>query len=184
MKLKRASLIFSTLIILSAPAFADSGPAFVDVTATTCDSCFGNQIVQSIDLQAQLTIEPMTGEFFNSGGDYIFHGTVDRVIGITGTLNGRPMALIPAPYGDGSWLSSPAPGSYSLGTVYFSAGGSVCWLQNDNAFNLIEILSSNGDGSGTSTPIYWGAVQVPEPNCLSLLTAGLIGIVLLKLRLA
>jgi hypothetical protein len=136
MKLNCACLVVVGLILLATPACADS---IIAVSATTCTSCFPSPV--SVDLQAQFTIQLVTGQFFNSGAGYLFNGTEAEVVAISGTLNGHPMTLIPPPYGDGSWL---IPNSNGLGTVYFMANGSVCWLENDFAYNLLEISDPSG----------------------------------------
>jgi len=176
MKLNCAFLVLVGLLLLAPPTYADS---VIVVSATTCTTCFPSTL--NIDLHAQFTVQLVTGQFFNSGAAHFFTGTVAEVVAITGTLNGNPMTLIPPQYGDGSWL---IPGSYGLGTVYFMAGGSVSWLQNDNAFNLVEIMDPNGSGFGTNTPINWSAVPVPEPPSSVLLAVGLIGLAFWKFRTA
>jgi len=178
MKLIRASLVFVVLILSSVSVYADGISTTLDVSATTCAGCFGFPN-PSIDLQARFTVELVTDQFYNSGGAYLFTGTVDEVVAITGTLNGHPMTLISPPSGAGSWLY---PGSYALGTVYFMADGLVSWLQNDNEYNLLEILDSNGDGYGTNNAINWSAVPASEPASFVLLAVGIIGIAFLKQR--
>jgi PEP-CTERM motif-containing protein len=177
MKLIRAFPVLVVLLLCSM-AHADGVSTVLDVSATTCTYCFGSPNPLSIDLQAQFTVKLVTGQFFNSGGAYLFTGTVDEVVAITGTLNGHPMTLISPPHGgDGSWLY---PGSYALGTVYFMADGSVSWLENDVAYNRLEI-SQPSNGYGSDNLINWSAVQVPEPESFVLLAVGLIGLVFLKL---
>jgi len=163
---------FCIFLFLAASVFLPAREVYadtvVDITATRCDSCFPSNV--PVNLQAQLTVEAVTGTFFNSGGAFLFTGSVFEVIGITGTLDGNPISPFPAPAGDGSWLNM----NLSLGTVYFSAGGSECWIQNDNLFNLIEILDANGDGFGTNTAINYSATAgTPEPPSFLLLAAGL-----------
>lgn len=170
--------IISLAVLLSVPcAKADT---VVDISAVTCTSCFGNQPVANVNIEAQLVLESVTGTFFNSGQDHFFTGTVDEVVSITGTFNGNPITFLPAPRGDGSWLDS----NFDLGTVYFSSDGSQSWFENDGAFNLLETLDSNDDGFGTNTPIIWtvAVVSTPEASSFALLAASLAGIALLRLR--
>jgi hypothetical protein len=70
--------------------------------------------------------------------------------------------------------------------VYFMANGSFSWLENDNAWNLLEIMDANGDGYGASGGgvINWSAVDppnqsipTPEPRTYLLLGIGLCAIV-------
>jgi hypothetical protein len=160
--------------VLALAALSTQADTVVDVSATTCNSCFGSP-VPSIDLQAQFTVTLATGEFFNAGIVDSFFGTVEEVTAISGTLNGSAITLAaPLNGGDGSWL---IPGSFALGTIYFTVAGtsgphSTSSLLNDNAFNLIEIVDANGDGFGTNTPIIW-TVSTPEPESMILLPIGL-----------
>jgi hypothetical protein len=164
-----AVLLFATL------ARADGTPIIVDVTATSCASCFGSPNPPPINLRAQFTVESVTGQFFNSGSDYLFTGTEYEVLSITGTLNGGAMTLAAAPQGIGSWLYGSG-GYFGLGSVYFTANGSFSWLENDNEFNLLEILDANGDGFGTNNAINWTAADPPpvgEPETFSQLIVGI-----------
>jgi hypothetical protein len=172
-------LFVGATFLFAIPTHAD-GTTIVDITATRCDSCLSLEAPTPVDLEAQLTVEAVTGQFFNSGSDFLFTGTVDEVIAITGTFNGNPITFFQAPQGEGSWLY---PNSYALGSVYFMAGGSESWLENDNAFNLIETLDSNGDGFGTNTPIVFLASDpppagTPEPSPAALLATGLLALLL------
>jgi hypothetical protein len=172
MKLRIA---FAIAVLMVVPvAKADTAPIVIDISATTCTECFGNQVVETINLQAQLTLQLVTGTFYDAGNQFLFNGTVEEVTAITGTLNGGAMSLAAPAHGDGSWL---LPGG-GLGVVYFTANGSFSWLQNDNLFNLIEITDANGDGSGTNTPINYNAVLVPEPASCLLLAIGMAGLAL------
>lgn len=172
--------IISLAALLSVPsAKADT---VVDISAVTCTSCFGNQPVTNVNMEAQLVLESVTGTFFDSGHDHFFTGTVDEIVSITGTFNGNAVTFLPAPKGDGSWLGP----NFDLGTVYFSSGGSQSWFENDGAFNLLETSDPNGDGFGTNTPIIWtvAVVSTPEASSFALLAAALVWVALLRLRTA
>jgi hypothetical protein len=143
---------------------------FVDVSAI--GSALPNGI--PIDLQAQLTVEAVTGTFFNPGLAVSFTGTVYEMTGITGTLNGNPIAFFKDPLGDGSWLNL----DLSLGAFYFSAGSNECWLENEGDYPLIAIITDNGAGGGgigNGTPINYHAnlVSTPEPTTVGLLLLGI-----------
>jgi hypothetical protein len=183
MKLKLA--VAFAVFLFATLARADSS-LIRDVTATSCGPCSGSPVTSPISLQAQFTVEAVTGEFFNAGQAYLFTGTEYEVMGITGTLNGSPMALAAAPQGIGSWLYEQG-GDFGLGTVYFTADGSFSWLENDGEFNLLEILDANGDGYGTSNPINWTATDpppagTPEPSSLLLSGIGLAALIGLARR--
>jgi len=181
MKLKL--VVALALGLFATVARADSTPFVIDVTATSCTTCFGSPVIPLINLQAQFTVEQVTGTFFNSGEAYLFTGTEYEVLGITGTLNGSPMTLTAAPQGIGSWLYEQGS-NFELGTVYFTANGSFSWLENDAAFNLLEILDANGDGYGSNNPIYWNTVDpapvgASEPSTLLLAGMGLAALIAL-----
>ena len=169
MKLRLAVLAF---ILTAGVAKADT---IVNVSAVTCGGCWLGQEVMSFDLEAQLTVTPVTGNFW-----YPFYGTTvadtfDEVTSMVGTLNGNPITMVPPPGGDGNWLW-PAPNEFALGAIYFNSAGSLCLLQFDNSSNLLEVMDANGDGFGSNTPINWTAtdppVDAPEPGTLALLLAG------------
>jgi len=151
-------------------ARADSSQITVDVTATGCPQC--PEQYAPVNLQAQFTVEQMTGTFFDSGFAYTFTGTVDEVVAISGTLNGNAMTLAAAPYGDGSWLYQDGNGAFQLGTVYFNDGPYSGWLENDG----YSLLEGGGVGSG-NTGIEWSALDppanAPEPSSLLLSGIGL-----------
>ena len=129
------------VLFLATAAQADS-TVVVDVTASQCNGCHPDVNLLPTALNAQFTLEQVTGTFFNSGGSFSFYGTEWEVIGINGTLNGYPMALSTGPQGQASWLLDSAYPleDYALGTVYFTVDGSFAWLENDNEFNLLEVL--------------------------------------------
>src|ERR1700678_2965667 len=80
-----AVLLFATL------ARADSTPVTVDITAINC--LCGFPATTPINLQAQLTVEQVTGTFFQPNGAYFFTGTVDEIVALTGEVNGYTMTL-------------------------------------------------------------------------------------------
>jgi hypothetical protein len=171
------ALAVLALFIFSGHAKADS-TTVIDVSATTCYQCFGDDL--DVNLNAQLTLNAVTGSFFNSGGGFTFDGTEYEVTSMTGTLNGGTMTLGQAPFGIGSWLYLDPSNEFELGSVYFTANGSSSWLENDYANALLESQDANG---GTSTPITWDPqiVSAPEPNTLLMAIVG-IGIVALLWR--
>lgn len=178
-------LAIAVLALLGAPASADS--TIVDVTATNC--LCGLDHTTPINLSAQLTVEQVTGTFFQPNGAYYFTGTVDEIVALTGEVNGFAMTFAQSPQGD-SWIGAPnydpfmgqpdpgAPG-FELGYIYFSADGIPSWMFND-VTNYLE-------GFDGGNPITYSAVDppsVPEPSLLLLLPIGLLGLAALKLRAA
>ncbi len=151
----------------------------VDITVTNC-FC-GLTHTTPINLQAQLTVEQVTGTFFQPNGVYLFTNTVDEVTALTGTVNGYSMTLDQAPYGDGSWIAAasgnPFGGSaYSLGAIYFSADGIPSWMFND-VDNYLEGFDGGNLVTYTATDI------TPEPSTYAMLIAGIVGLLVLKRRL-
>jgi hypothetical protein len=177
----KAKLVLAFAVLLSTTvARADSTPITLDVTATACVGCLSNN-PPPISLIAQFTVEQVTGQFFQPGeGLPLFTGTEYEVVGISGTLNGSRMTLAPTPEGVGSWLSENSNGDFELGTVFFTANGSLDWLESDPSNDLLEISS----GYAPSNAITWNAVDpapaaMPEPSTWLLLLAG-IGFVLIR----
>ena len=171
MKIVSAAL---AILFLATAARADT----VDITVTNC--LCGLPSTTPINLEAQLTVEQVTGTFFFAGQAFLFTGTVDEVTALTGTLNGYPMTLDPAPFGEGSWIqtASGSPGyngdsAYVLGTIYFSADGIDSWLMND-VTNYLEGFSVSG-------PVYYSAdsVSAPEPATYAMLIAGIVSLLAL-----
>lgn len=144
--------------------------AVVDVTASQCNGCSPDETLPILSLSAQFTLELVEGQYFNSGDDELFNGPEWEVTGITGTLNGYAMTLAQAPQGLGSWLNGSV---YALGTVYFTADGSLSWLENDNEFNFIETPSTNFEDV-----ITWNVnvVNTPEPSTYAMMIAGIVGL--------
>lgn len=168
-----AALFFATA------ARADS-TVVVDVTASTCTYCFSltQPDTDVINLEAQFTLEQVTGSFFNSGEQDLFSATEWEVTAITGSLNGYPMELVPGFQGSASWLNQDK--FYNLGSVYFMADGVFSWLENDNTYDLL-----NQDGQ-PFVPITWDVVAAPaktsEPSALLLAAMGLAALVGLRWR--
>jgi PEP-CTERM motif len=128
----------------------------------------------TIDLQALLTVTPVTGTFFDPGQAVFTTRTVYEMTAITGTLNGYPITFFQDPLGAGSWLNL----NLTLGAFYFSADGSEAWLENDVDYSLIAIVpneGAGGSGFGGSTPINYHAnlVSTPEPPTVGLLLLGI-----------
>jgi hypothetical protein len=174
------------VLFLATAAQADS-TVVVDVTASQCNGCHPDVNLLPTALNAQFTLEQVTGTFFNSGGSFSFYGTEWEVIGINGTLNGYPMALSTGPQGQASWLLDSAYPleDYALGTVYFTVDGSFAWLENDNEFNLLEVLNPSSAVYGN--PITWNVVEAPaitpEPSALLLSGIGLAALLCLFAKL-
>jgi hypothetical protein len=76
MKLKLA--IAFAVMFFAIQAHADSQPVTVDLTATNC--LCGLDHTTQIDLSAQLTVEQVTGTFFQPNGVYLFTGTVYEIV--------------------------------------------------------------------------------------------------------
>ena len=125
-----------------------------------------SKVIPLINLQAQFTVEQVTGTFFNSGEAYLFTGTEYEVLGITGTLNGSPMTLTAAPQGIGSWLYEQGS-NFELGTVYFTANGSFSWLENDAALTYWKFSMRMATATGPtiqSTGMPWTLLPLVRPN--------------------
>src|ERR1700685_1644036 len=122
----KVKLAVAFAVLLSATLVrADSTPLTIDISGTTGRCGIGG--TTPISYSAQLTAEKRAGTWRCAGQAYFFTSTVDEVTALTGEVNGFPMTLSQAPFGDGSWVN---PGDFSLGTIYFTAGRSPSWLMN------------------------------------------------------
>src|ERR1700689_3419602 len=108
MKLKLAVAL--AVLLFAVQSHADSQQVTVDVTATNC--LCGLDHTTLINLSAQLTVEQVTGTFFEPNGAYLFTGTVDEIVALTGSVNGYAMTFLQAPLGDGGWVSAPGYDPY------------------------------------------------------------------------
>jgi hypothetical protein len=160
MKSKLAILALLGVCLWGREVHADT---IVDISATWCSACqFGGM---PVDFQAQATVEPVTGTFFNILFNDLFTGSVLEVTGISGTLNGNPISFLQAPQGDGSWLYP----DLFIGALYFSANGQPCWMFWDGAFPTLVL-----GADGLSAPLNYSAtVNTPEPGTLGLVGLGL-----------
>jgi hypothetical protein len=162
MKSKLAILALLGVCLWGRPAYADT---IVDISATWCSACQRGGM--PVDFQAQATVEPVTGTFFNILFNDLFTGSVLEVTGISGTLNGSPISFLQAPQGDGSWLFP----DLFIGALYFSTNGQPGWMFWDGAFPTLVLTV---DGSGLSAPVNYSAtVNTPEPGTLGLVGLGL-----------
>jgi hypothetical protein len=144
----------------------------VAVSAVDCPACWGTPFapppnLPTVDLDLELTVEPVTGTFWNPYYGITDTMTVDEVLSMTGTLNGDSVTLAPPPAGNGDWL---IPGSFALGDLCFTSDGEQYCAWNDDANNLLS-------NSSTFEPITWDAadpVATPEPTTLLLTEIGIV----------
>jgi hypothetical protein len=154
----------------------------LDISAT-CDPI---DINCALDLQAQITVRPVTGLFFNPDGLFFFTGTQDEVLTMTGTLNGDPVSYspnspsLPAP----SWvvfgpsIGGPGvlvglPGGFDVGDLQFSVGGVHYTSFN---FGGHDVLFSNDNNTSGIVDYTATVVGTPEPPLFVLLATGLLGL--------
>jgi PEP-CTERM putative exosortase interaction domain len=164
MKVKLAILGLVVVCLWGRPAYADT---IVDISATWCSACQRGGF-PPVDFQAQATVEPVTGTFFNILFNDLFTGSVMEVTGISGTLNGSPISFLQAPQGAGSWLYP----DLFIGALYFTANGQPGWMFWDGAFPYIVITDDTG--TGFPSPVdYSASVHTPEPGTLGLVGLGL-----------
>src|SRR4030095_12526827 len=152
MKVKLAILGLVVVCLWGRPAKADT--ILVDIVATECTDCSAASL--PIDFRAQVTVEPVTGSFINPAfSNYVFATNVLEVTGMSGTLNGSPLSLMPARFGDGSWLF---PDLY-LGALYFSSDGVSASMFWDGGTPTIAFET------GYTSPLHYSAtVSTPEPG--------------------
>jgi len=113
--MKGVLAVFALALFLTALS-TQADTTTVDVSATTCYSCFNT--VNSIDLQSVFTIQIATGNFFDAGIDDFIQGTEEEVIAISGTLNGFPLTLalrlVATARGSPQVISSSEPRTFTL----------------------------------------------------------------------
>jgi hypothetical protein len=165
MKSKLAYLAMA-LVCLSVPVKADT--TVVDISAT-CDPnpIFGmNCALFPVNLQAQATVTPVTGQFLIPDGLILSSGTENEVLNITGTLNGSPVSN-PINPSTPSWLELS---NFDAGDLQFSVGGADYSLfPYAGAYALIGPGGGFVDYSAT-------VVATPEPPLFVLLAIGLTGL--------
>jgi hypothetical protein len=183
MKLKFAVAL--AVLFCSSTSWADSGQTVIDVTASICYACYpgdstaGSNALSSLAMNAQFTLQEMTGQFvYPPYGDVLIDGTLDEVMSITGTLNGYSIGLAESPYGGQSWLYPDG----SLGAFFFVLSDGQTGDAFFDGYNELELFDANGDGYGTSTRIYFGGagaspVNSPEPSSLLLTGMGLAALI-------
>jgi hypothetical protein len=163
--MKTAVLALVTLLFVGV-ARADT--VVVDLAATNAG--YYDQFFGLVDLQAELTMQLVTGTFFDPGrADFVIGPhqqptPVYELTGIRGTLNGNPISFFQDPVGDGSWLWP----DLTLGAIYFSVNGDEAWLENDIDYSLISIPSDVDRIHGNGSPINYSThiVSTPEPGLL------------------
>lgn len=187
------SLYFGLSLLAPRPACAT--PIVLDVTVTTCFTCWSypdpDPTFPDINMTAQLTVEQTAGSFWDPWYQtYSSSGLMVQDVSGTFTYNGDsyPLASVPVTQGDGSWLM---PGGSVPRYFVFSAEGFGYGtrLINDNAYNLFQWTDSSGYGG--QVPVQWSAVPAIEaaavPDASSpfmLLSIGFVAVIFLTHRLS
>ena len=150
----------------------------IHLTAETCHDCWSGSF-PDIDIDALLTVELVTGEFFVPAfGDFL-NGTFPTVVALEGLMNGLPMSLA-TPGGSLSWFFSS--NLYPI-LLNFTVAGLDYRIIDDFAFVIFQERFDGGDIG--QLPLRWNATEVPVPDgssSLLLLSLSLIGVALWKGR--
>jgi hypothetical protein len=120
------------------------------------------------DLEAQLTLEPVFGTYFNPGPAFDVTTTENLVVAMTGTFNGAPVTLT----NPLSWFGL----DLSLDDVDFSAAGVQYAMFPDIGDTLF------GPGGGLMNLTINSITNTPEPTSLVLLLVGLGGLAWRRLK--
>lgn len=170
-------LVASAMPADASPILASPAAILLNVTAETCFECWNDPTLPNVTIDAQLTVVPETGRFFDPFyQDYVF-GTFFRVLSITGMFNGvHAMSLAAAPNGIAPWVDR----TYAPGLLYFAAAGASYRVISDHA----SILLQGPTGSHhPQLPLRWRAVAVPDvSSTFVLLALGVVGSLLVKRR--
>src|SRR5688572_24158479 len=172
--IKRASIAFAVVIAsILVPRSAHAIPVPVgdpftlQFNATTCLTCWPPQSLPTIDLNFQLTVVPVVGDFYDAFFQTIINDTPAwQVTGMSGFVNGLyPVALVPAQFGDGSWFLAGSPWYITFSADGFSSSARII---NDHAFTLFQWNTGQ-------VPITVSTVRVPDvANTFVLLALGMI----------
>jgi hypothetical protein len=171
----RIGILLFGLVALSirseASGFDLSAVTLVDISATTCFECWNDPSLPTVNIEATLSVIPVTGEYYDPYFQTFLHGNFLQVIGLTGLFDGLyPMSFVSPPDGAIPWLYT----DFSPGYVYFMVGGTESRFINDHAYNLLQ----NSIDGNVNTPLHWNAAptQVPEPSALTLFAVGVVGL--------
>jgi len=126
------------------------------------------------DLEAQFTIEPIFGTYFNPGSAFFVTQTENAIIAMTGTLNGQPVTLLPSYDGTSGWFGL----DLILYNLDFSAGGQQYAIFPDNA----QTLFGPGVDGFIDLTVDSITTTTPEPTSFVLLAVGLSGLAWRRLR--